>query len=424
MIRFISPLVSGLLILFFLSGCAEATAVLPTLASPAEPVALAPAAAVGEPDANVPPTWTPQPGTASAVEGNWDAAVPRTPTMTPSVPTSTPIPPTPTPTPPETATPLPYISEIPNLPPSGRLGPSKLGIHVIQNNSPAIMDFVRRAQPAVMKSVGDFGFLEEVKQVSPRTITIGRVAVEHQHYGGIPEIRAREMINEQLRQYQLNPYVDYWEGWNEPHPKGHEEIMWYTRFEQERVRYMAELGFRAAIGGYPAGVPEVWEFEMFLPAVETAKQHGGILTLHEGAAPDVDFLYGAPLPGYPAYPDRGALSFRYRWYYRELMEPRDLVIPLVLSEFAVDGMLGNRPGPLGLGWRDFEQYWVSHGRWGRDGTQAYINQMAWFDNGARQDGYVIGFTIFTAGGGDRWLTYEVNDILPQFADYVVSQRGR
>jgi hypothetical protein len=284
------------------------------------------------------------------------------------------------------------------------------------------MQFVRDAQPAVMKAVGDFGFLAEVKRASPRTITIGRIGIEHQSYSGNPEEAARRLVAEQLPQYQANPFVDYWEGWNEPDPNLN-NMPWYTRFEQERVREMARYGFRSAIGGFSVGVPELDEFILFLPAIETAIAHQGILTLHEYGAPTVDYLYGDPLPGYPSYPDRGPLSFRYRWYYREILEPAGLVIPLAITEFGIDGLIGmGRPGPLGSGWKEFARYWRENELWGSNSVEAYINQIAWYDAGVRQDGYVIGFTIFTAGGGDRWPSYEVSDILPQLAQYVRSQQ--
>ena len=71
---------------------------------------------------------------------------------------------TPTATPTETPTGEPYASpasgpiQLPIAPIVG----SKLGLHVIQNNSPAIMDFVRQTHPAVIKAVGDLGWLSEV----------------------------------------------------------------------------------------------------------------------------------------------------------------------------------------------------------------------------------------------------------------------
>ena len=369
-----------------------------------------------------PPTWTAQPGATTTI--NTDTLQTLAPTLTPSVtpvlPTRTP---TPTTTPTPSATPEPVDLRLPTLPPTNELGPSKLGLHVITNNDPRIMEFVRQADPAIMKGVGDLGFLAEVKRVSPRVITIGRIDdIFSQNYIGNPEEAARDYVNSQLPQYLANPAVDYWEGWNEPDPNL-DRMWWYTRFEQERTRLMASYGFRVAIGGFPAGVPEMDEFLLFVPAIETAIEHGGILSLHEGGAPTINASYGSALPGYPYYPDRGSLAFRYRWYYREILEPAGLVIPLIISELGIDGVINTagQPGPPARGWRDFEEYWVELGL-GSTGIEAYINQLNWYDVEARRDGYVIGFTVFTAGGGERWRTYDVNDIIPQLTAYVNSQR--
>ena len=328
--------------------------------------------------------------------------------------------PSPTATPTETPTATRYVSQIPDLPPTDELGPSKLGLHVVRNNNPNIMEFVRQAQPAVMKAVDDLGFLAEVKEVSPRTITIGRHGVDVQDFSGDPEEAAQRFVEKYLEIFRSNPAVDYWEAWNEPDPN-YDNMIWFSRFEQERVHLMAQHGFRCAIGGFATGVPELDEFQLFLPAIDAAKQNGGILSLHEYGAPDMMYLYGSPLPGYEAYPDRGSLTFRYRWFYREILEPGDMVIPLVISEAGIDGIIGNRPGPGGLGWKDFQTYWEQQGL-GQTGTEAFINQLAWYDAGVRQDGYVIGFTVFTAGAISNWKPYDVNPILPQLTNYVVSQR--
>ncbi len=418
---------SGLILLAVLSwglaACQAETAV-PTLAAA---VAVPTGMAAASSNASLPATYTPEPETAVADTASLNPAVTleatSTPTIAPTFPTSTPWPSrtaTPSVTPEVTATPTRYASFIPDLPPSNELGPSKLGIHVVRNNDPAIMEFVRRSQPAVVKAVDDVGFLEEVKAASPRTITIGRISARDQTYAGVPEETARDFVAYQLEQYLANPYVDYWEGWNEPDPNL-DNMAWYARFEQERVRLLASHGLKAAIGGFATGVPELDEFELFVPAVETAIEYGGILSLHEYSAPDMTYLYGDPLPGYPAYPDRGSLTFRYRWYYREILEPAGLVLPLVISEAGIDGIIGGRPGPDGLGWADFKEYWVQQG-WADTGEEAFIKQLNWYDNGVRQDGYVIGFAIFTAGPIGQWEAYNINGILPLLADYVIGQR--
>lgn len=372
----------------------------------------------------VPQTWTPAPDSATGTSGNFtelsSLGPANTPTPTGFIPTNTPRP-TPTNTP--TITPLPatpYVSYIPDLPPSTDLGPSKMGLHIIRANDANIIEFVKQGQPSVIKALDNFGYLAEVKAASPRTLVVGRINFEGQNYTGSPEEAAQKFVAAQLDQYLLNTAVDYWEGWNEPDP-GLNNMPWFTRFEQERVRLLAQHGLKAAIGGFATGVPEMDEFALFLPAIETAKQYRGILSLHEYGAPDMTYLYGEPLPGYPTYPDRGSLTFRYRWYYREFLEPLDLVIPLVITEAGIDGIIGNRPGPDGLGWMDFQDYWIAQG-WADNGVDAFIKQLAWYDNGVRADGYVIGFTIFTAGGHGYWENYDINRILPQLIAYVRSQQ--
>ncbi len=378
---------------------------------------------VEQPESNPLPTTIPATFTAIPMVSpeRQDNRGPLQPTL---IPTSTPILPTrtpsPTPTPPATETPTPYVVVIPDLPPSTELGPSKMGLHVVRNNDPGIMEFVRQTQPAIMKAVDDLGFLAEVKSVSPKTITVGRVSIESQDYKGNPEEEARDFVAQNLDIYRKNPGVDYWEGWNEPDPNL-QNMSWYARFEQERIRQMAQHGFRAAIGGFATGVPELDEFQLFLPAIETAAEYGAVLSLHEYGAPVMNYLYGDPLPGYPAYPDRGSLTFRYRWFYRELIEPAGLAIPLVITEAGIDGIIGDRPGPPGLGWKDFQGYWVRQGI-ADSGIQAYIEQLAWYDAGVRKDGYVIGFTVFTAGGFGSWEKYDINPILDELTGYILSQR--
>lgn len=414
---------------FLLTACQPET-VLPTMAATAAVVAereeLDGETAVSNNTSIIPATFTPE--AVSQSGANLDNLVTPGPSLTPSIvptfATYTPRPtqtPTPSVTPEVTVTPTRYQNSFPTRSSSGELGLSKLGIHVVRNNDARIMEFVRQAQPAVMKGVDDLGFLEEVKQVSPRTIIIGRLSPPAQTYTGEPEKAARDFVDRQIERYLLNPYVDYWEGWNEPDPNL-DHMEWYARFEAERVRLLAQHGLKAAVGGFSTGVPEMDEFELFLPAIEAAIEHGGILSLHEYGAPTMMYLYGDPLPGYPTYPDRGSLTFRYRWYYRDILEPRGLVLPLVISEAGIDGIIGmGRPGPNGHGWDDFEEYWVAQGL-GENGVDAFINQLNWYDNGVREDGYVIGFTVFTAGGIEQWKQYDINEILPDLADYVISQR--
>ena len=264
----------------------------------------------------------------------------------------------------------------------------------------------------------------EAKQASPQTVTIGRITASDQTIRGEPAAAARAFVAEQLEKYEYNRAgVDYWEGWNEPAPKTREEMAWYAAFEAERVRALAEHGLKAGVGTFPTGVPEWDLMELFLPAIQAAKEHGGALILHEYSAPTMQFGVGAGLPGRPAIGNRGALTLRYRYWYEDFLKPRGLTIPLIITEAGIDGGIVNRPGPPeARGWRDFGGYWESQGL-GGDHLKTYLDQLAWYDAETRQDPYVLGFTVFTAGdtSGNTWDSFDVTDVLPALARYLVAQ---
>ena len=318
------------------------------------------------------------------------------------------------------ATPRPKPTPTPTIPwpaPLAAPGRSKLGIHVQWNCSHDIMKFIRLMKPILVKSAGDLGFLAETKEASPSTVTMARFTGHEQKQDGDPIQAARAFVNAHLEEYLKHPAVDYWEGYNEPDVRG--RMAWYAAFEVERVRLMAQYGLRAAVGGFSTGVPEWEDFEAFLPAIEAVREHGGILTLHEYDAPVMDRSVGAGLPGRPGLPDRGALVLRYRWWYEDFLKPRGLVVPLVISEAGIDGGIPNRPGPDGEGWQDFVGYWSEVGL-GDDGIQTYLQQLAWYDEQLRQDDYVIGFAVFTAGAmNEDWRSFDITNILRHIATYIL-----
>lgn len=334
----------------------------------------------------------------------------RLPTNTVPPPTNTPM--LVTPTSAATAT----IAETGMPVSSGR---SKLGIHVIRNNNAKILEFVQQAQPAVVVAVDDLGWLVDLKQVSPNTITIGRLTVNNQKIRGDPVEAAQNFVDKYLPTYVLNPGVDYWQGWNEPDPG--DDMSWYASFEAERVRLLAAQGIKAAVGGFPAGVPELEDFYDFIPALEAAQFNGGIFVVHEFSAPFLDTLYGDPLPGYQSYANRGPLAMRYRWYYEDILIPRGNHVPLVISEVGINGNVidpDDRPGPAGAGWKDFTGYWQDKGM--GNGTSVYLSQLAWYDTEVQKDNYVLGFAVFSAGVTSDWSSFDVTGILPNMAEYVLS----
>jgi len=340
-------------------------------------------------------------------------------------------------------TPVPEVELLPEPPPVpptpdwpnglDRLTNSKLGVHVVQNNDPYIMEFIRRARPHVVKAVGDLGFLSEVKQVSPNTVTIGRIAEQNEDWVNTlsPEEAADLYIASQIERYRLNPAVDYWEGWNEFVPVNHDRLRWYTRFEAHRACAMQALGFRAAVGGFSVGVPEYADMAVFMPALEAAYNCGGIFHLHEYNSPTMSCgastnQTGA-IPGAPNFGNVlvGYHTLRYRFWYEGYLKPRNMGdLRLVISEAGIEGR-PNAGGPCndpgGRAWKSYADWWVQQG-FGPSGPEAYVNVLAWYDNELRKDSYVIGATLFTAGApfGDGWTHFDLHDVFVPLARYAVA----
>jgi hypothetical protein len=311
---------------------------------------------------------------------------------------------------------------------------SKLGVHVVQNNDPYIMEFIRRARPRVVKSVGDLGWLSDVKQVSPNTVTIGRIAEQNEDWvlTMTPEDAADAYIASQIDRYRLNPGADYWEGWNEFVPVDQNRMAWYARFEARRACALQALGFRAAVGGFSVGVPEYAMMAYFMPALEAAYRCGAIFHLHEYNSPTltcgVTSNQAGIIPGAPNFGSvlMGYHTLRYRFWYEGYLKPNGMGdLPLVISEAGVEGR-PNPGGPCndpgGRAWKSYGEWWVQQG-YGPSGPEAYVNLLSWYDTEMRKDPYVLGATLFTAGapfdGG--WNAFDLHDVFVPLAKYAVAQ---
>jgi hypothetical protein len=317
--------------------------------------------------------------------------------------------------------------------PVAGLSASKLGLHALNRGEPRLMELVRRVKPRVIKAVGDYGWLAEVKAVSPEIVTIGRIAQEQPEWINTtnPVVAGQAYVELNLEQYRANPFVDYWEGWNEFVPVDSARMRWFAQFEAARACRMQELGLRAAVGGFSVGVPEYALMGDFLPALEAARRCGGIFHLHEYNAPTFECLVttGVPgiIPGAPALNvPAGPFSLRYRFWYEGWLKPRGLGdLPLVISELGIDGVSrGACNGPVEIGWKPYRDWWVQQGL-AADGDQAHLKALAWYDEQMRRDAYVLGATIFTAGAANpanEWHPFDLRDMLVPLAYYLAGQR--
>jgi len=313
-------------------------------------------------------------------------------TSTPTAATPTETRPSPSVSPSPTLTPTPF--------PPGP--PSKLGLFVTHHH-PQILELMRTGNVAVIKTMSqDADFLTELKSISPQTLFIGRLPVDQIDLAKVQPSESARRLVDQLLPIATNPRLrevfDAWEGHNEPVTVDAEQMKRLAELEAERVRLLAREGIRSVVGNFGTGNPPLELWPHFYPALEAIREYAGFLGLHEYSAPTMQF--GTHGDG------EGWLTLRYRKAYRQYLIPAGLAVPLVITECGIDGMVQNRPGPKGKGWKDFITYWAEQGM-GMDGPGNYIEQLAWYDSELMKDDYVVGAAIFTMTTTRQWQSYEI-----------------
>ncbi|MCX6044614.1 MAG: hypothetical protein NT075_05830 [Chloroflexi bacterium] len=322
-------------------------------------------------------------------------------------------------------TPLPPTTPFPPGP------PSKLGV-VVARNDPQLFDLLATKGLTVVSTLElDPNFAAQIKQISPKTLLIGRLPdtkFDQLDLSTLSDpVGAARAFVEQLMPVagdeQRRAYFDAWQAYNEPVANTADEMQRLADFEAERTRLLSAEGIRSVIGNFGTGHPtEMSQWEQFVPALQAAQEHNGWLGLHEYSAPTIYFSSSRGDTGnHPDVTpeDTGWLTLRYRHVYNEILKPKGLAIPLVFTELGVDGYVkNNRPGPEDArGWQDFQDYWAQNG-YGLWGPGAYIEQLVWFDQAMRQDEYVLGGCIFALAASARWQSYDIlgpaADILKQY----------
>jgi hypothetical protein len=313
--------------------------------------------------------------------------------------------PPPSPTSPPTATPTPPPTPFPAGP------PTKLGLFVAWYE-PQIMDLIATRNVTLLKTLElDPAFLADVKTRSPETLIVGRVTLGQVDLNG-PDMlaearRAADAVLPLALDERRAGLVDAWEGFNEPVPGDENQMRKLAELEAERVRLLAEKGLRAAVGNFGAGQPPLEWWPAFRPALEAAQAHNGYLALHEYSAPTIWFNTNREPLDFRANPaDEGWLTLRYRKVYRQFLIPWGLRLPLLVTECGVDGLIGDRPGPSGQGWKDFAGYWADLGM-GWDTPGNYVEQLAWYDAELQLDDYLLGAAVFAMTAFEEWRSYEL-----------------
>ena len=274
------------------------------------------------------------------------------------------------------------------------------------------MDLVSTRNVAVLKTLEfDANFLADVRARSPQTLIVGRAPLEQLDLNRTDlAVMARRAVDVVLP-LALDPrragLVDAWEGFNEPVPGDEDQMRRLSDLEAERVRLLAKEGLRAVVGNFGTGQPPLEWWPAFRPALEAAQANGGYLGLHEYSAPTLWFNTNRDALDWQANPaDEGWLTLRYRKVYRQFLNPWGVRLPLLITECGIDGMVANRPGPPGKGWKDFGAHWAELGM-GPDVPGNYVEQLAWYDSELQLDDYVLGATVFALTAWHEWESYQL-----------------
>lgn len=373
--RFLQTLLGGAALLV-LDACSRQTAPTPT---PTRTVAPSPTATSTPLAATSTPTTLPS-ATATAT-----ATVAAESTFTPTPP-PTPFPPGP---------------------------PTKLGLF-ISRNDPLLFDLLRTGNVALVKTLEfDSNFVAEIKRVSPTTLVVARYTpLPNPNFDAWDPIAAAHQFVDILLPIATEPRrlasIDAWEAYNEPTPINAGQMAALAAFEAERTRLLAANGVHSCVGNFSTGLPPLELWPSFFLALQAVQDTNGYLGLHEYSAPYLWFGSGTHQiqPGADEG-DTGWLTLRYRKVYRQYLEPAGLVVPLLITELGVDGQVGNRPGPPGLGWRDFGSFWRGEGKVSSTEEGYYVEQLAWYDAELAKDDYVLGAAIYALVAQEGWLSFEI-----------------
>lgn len=287
------------------------------------------------------------------------------------------------------------------------------------------MDLIATRNVALLKTLEfDPAFLAEVRARSPQTLIVGRVMLGQIDLGRADTaLEARRTLEAMLplaMDERRAGLIDAWEGFNEPVPGDEDQMRRLADLEAERVRLLAENGLRAVVGNFGTGQPPLEWWPAFRPALEAAQAHGGYLGLHEYSAPTIWFNTNRDPLDFRVDPaDQGWLTLRYRKVYQQFLIPWRLRLPLLITECGIDGMVTERPGPPGKGWKEFADYWAELGM-GHDTAGNYIEQLAWYDSELQQDDYVVGAAIFAMTAFQEWISYQLQGEAAQILQQYLS----
>lgn len=288
----------------------------------------------------------------------------------------------------------------------GRRAPTALmGLHVLNDTqTDAALNLVRRLAAAghpmaTIKGLnGTEDFLEQVKQVSPQTVTVYRSLIgadglsdcPQDIYDGVfpdPVAEAERWIRG-LEPYWSQVDADYYELMNEcPAP-----LSWINDFSIEAMKIANAQGRCLLLFSFPGGTPQMSEFDQLLPAYRFAVENPCQPGRHHGIAMHAYSLEDNQLTSESSV----HIALRHRVLEERLQRvyPEGLTLPVFITEFGIGG--GTIMPSCEMITQDVLQYTYQ----------------------LEEDPYVVGFHLWSVGYGAQW--YDITPCLPVLGDQVIA----
>ncbi len=183
--------------------------------------------------------------------------------------------------------------------------------------------------------------------------------------------------------YRAASWVHCWIGPNEPNPLYNAAVAnQYAEFAPRWVELMHQKGYRAVVGSFSVGWPDIGQAPMFRAMMQAADYLG----LHEYAAPTMQS-------------GNGYWTLRYRRTIKELKDAGCRVPPILITECGIDGGLVGRGR---TGWKGFCD------------KVTYQAQLAWYLAEINKDAEVLCAAPFVSGPSPDWVSFDVDEGLARW----------
>lgn len=212
---------------------------------------------------------------------------------------------------------------------------------------------------------------------------------------------AREWVEWLEPQMRKRPWAIFVEGPNEPLGLDLLKPKWcraLSEFTAEFARLSAARGWVPIGFNFSVGWPDIGTAPEFQLGIEALNRAGGMVGLHEYAAPSM-------------FDGDGYLTLRYRHFLAELDAVNISRPRIFIGECGIDGGVLNEHGK---GWKHYL---------GEGNEHKFFAQLLGYGAQLRKDKEVVAAVPFISGPNEDWWSFDFNEILSRMLNHHIAMYG-